>query len=198
MDTLTHHAYLSTHEPKFAFDLNLFTLRRFELPTLSIEVSRGIIKEASLRPETGKLGKILIIIFDKVSLEAVQALLKVIEEPPAQTKFFLVTPNHASLPLTLLSRVMIWEEIPSRKISDTSEIAKKFLQANPEERLAMIGKMNELGEEALNQLELLVDKKLKSNERARVLNLLIDARGYRREPAMVPKLLWEHLALTLP
>ena len=200
MDSLTHHAYLSVHEPKFAFDSNLFMFRRFELPTLSIEVSRAIINEASLHPETGKLGKILIIIFDKVSLEAAQALLKVIEEPPAQTKFFLVTPDHASLPLTLLSRLMIWDrqEIPPKKISEANEITKKFLTANAEQRLGMVGVMSELGEEALNQLEILVDKKLTSAERARALNLLIEARGYRREPAMVPKLLWEHLALTLP
>ncbi len=198
MDLFTHHAYLCVSEPVFTFDLGQFTVRRYDLPTLNIETSRAIITEASFRPEGDKIGKIFIIIFDKTTLEAGEALLKVLEEPPADTKIFIVTQDHSSLPLTLLSRLMIWDTEPVASSGDLKSKVKKFVESNPEERLTQITNFFDCAEEAINELEVLVNKKFKGEDRARALSLLIESRTFRREPSMVPKLLWEHLALSLP
>lgn len=198
MDLLTHHAYLSLTEPEFDFDISSYTIRRFNVPLLSIEASKEIIYEASMRPEVGKVGKIIIASFSKISREAPEALLKVLEEPPADTKIFLITQDHTSLPLTLLSRLMIWDAGHVASSGDLKSKVKKFLESNPEERLTQVTNFFDCGEEALNELEILVNKKFKGTERAYALNLLIESRSFRREPPMVPKLLWEHLALSLP
>ena len=198
MDLFTHHAYLCVSEPVFTFDLEQFTVRRYDLPTLNIDTSRAIIDEASFRPEGGKIGKIFIIIFDKTTPEASEALLKVLEDPPVQTKFFLVNRASSSLPLTLLSRLMIWETESLASSGDLKSKVKKFLDSNSEDRLTQITNFFDCGEEALNELEILVNKKLKGSERAQALKLLIEARHFHQQPAMVPKLLWEHLALSLP
>lgn len=81
--------------------------------------------------------RIVIVSFAKITLEAQHALLKVLEEPSAQTHIFLLAPPSQVLLPTLLSRVMILSR-PSEVGEVAPEMVRDFLKAYPHERLAMI------------------------------------------------------------
>ncbi len=68
---------------------------------------RSLIRESSVRSFTGKI-KIFIITFaDAMNAEAANAFLKILEEPPPQTLFFLTTSQPNALLPTIISRCQI-------------------------------------------------------------------------------------------
>lgn len=70
---------------------------------IKIESARSVVQKLSL----STLGRARVVIVDEVqqlSLQAANALLKVIEEPPQQTYFILITSNQESVLKTLRSR----------------------------------------------------------------------------------------------
>jgi len=68
---------------------------------LGVDFVRGIIEDSHLKA-MGTKGKAFIIECEEFSTEAMNALLKVLEEPPANTFFFLV--SSVDLPSTIVSR----------------------------------------------------------------------------------------------
>lgn len=77
-----------------------------EKSTIKVEQSREILDYLSLR-QIGKARIILIQDADALTIQASNALLKILEEPPAQTYFFLLAPSKMSLLSTIRSRSQI-------------------------------------------------------------------------------------------
>jgi len=81
-------------------------------------------------------GRVFLIVVPDMTPDAQNALLKVLEEPPAGSRFFLLHPAPHTLLSTLRSRAQTLE-LPQR--SGVSPIdAKEFLACSPSARLAML------------------------------------------------------------
>lgn len=85
------------------------------------DVSAGALRERLVlilqrKPYEGKRRVIVLLHFDRFSLTAQDVLLKPLEEPPADTLFFLTAPSAASLPETIRSRCQLWIVSDSKTI----------------------------------------------------------------------------------
>lgn len=73
---------------------------------VSIKALRGLLDKISRRSQTGRR-MIILEAVERLSIPAVNALLKTLEEPAADTQFILTTRYPRRLPATLRSRVQI-------------------------------------------------------------------------------------------
>jgi len=101
---------------------------------MGIDDVRAITAQAQLRPAT-KAGQVFIISATFITHEAQNALLKLFEEPPAETSFVLVLPPAVQLLSTLQSR--IGYEVIHEAVTD-SEHWSAFLAASYADRLQQI------------------------------------------------------------
>ncbi len=99
--------------------------------TIKIEAIRELKETAYLHPLEGKAKMILIDQADTLTDAAANALLKILEEPPSQTYFILITPKPLKLLPTIRSRCQNLEFSPL----PTDLIIQKLLQEGmaPEE-----------------------------------------------------------------
>ncbi|MCH9617677.1 MAG: Holliday junction ATP-dependent DNA helicase RuvB [Chlamydiia bacterium] len=126
-------------------------------------------------------GKYKIYIIDEVHMltkEAFNALLKTLEEPPANTKFFLATTEAHKIPPTILSRCqridlkrIETEQIKEKLISITKELDLKI----EEDALSIIARLAEGsmrdGESLLENVIAYSDKTITANEIYKILGL---------------------------
>lgn len=94
-----------------------------KMPNISAEESRKIITTLSLMPFESDFKVMLIWLPELMHPTASNALLKILEEPPPQTLFFLVSQEPEKLLITILSRLQ-----PVRIRSFKDEEVKAFLQ----------------------------------------------------------------------
>lgn len=73
-------------------------------PTISAEEARGIVKKISLKAYEGEYKVLIIWLPEFMNQTSGNAILKILEEPPAKTVFLLVANNHEKLLTTILSR----------------------------------------------------------------------------------------------
>lgn len=73
-----------------------------------VEGCRELIASLHLVPLSGSVRIVLFDNAEHLSVAVANTLLKVLEEPPPRTYFFLVTSNASRLPPTLLSRCQLW------------------------------------------------------------------------------------------
>lgn len=76
-----------------------------ERGTFSVEMVRNLQAELSYATFQGKVRHIVLVDIHQSSLEAQNAMLKLLEEPPKKTQFWLITPHPQSLLPTITSRV---------------------------------------------------------------------------------------------
>lgn len=94
----------------------------------SIDQIRGIQKEVNIRQPITRL--YILEEFDRASLEAQNAFLKLLEEPPENVEFLLVVSNHYNLLPTLVSRtkiIRLEREFKSKKGTDVSMALSIFV-----------------------------------------------------------------------
>ena len=98
----------------------------------------------SLQSEKTDKPTVFIISFTIINTEAQNALLKVLEEPTANTYFILVFPNTKKLLPTLQSRLSLvsFDSLGSEK-TERNIILGSFLEMNLQERLDIIKKMTD-------------------------------------------------------
>lgn len=87
---------------------DLILVERAEKPSLTIEQVRGLTSELALRPFAH--GGVRVVLIDQANLltpEAQNALLKLLEEPPARTLIILVAEHPEILLLTVRSRCQV-------------------------------------------------------------------------------------------
>ena len=162
--------------------------------------------------------KIFIICASTFSLDAQQALLKMFEEPIANTHFFLIVPDASALLKTLVSRFYIIKT--KRGLEDELQQAETFMAMSIQNRINFIKELlaEEEGAEDgadleaslpsprskalkfLNTLEFTLHQKAMSRMPldTRVFNQIFKVREFLRQPGSSTKSLMESIALTVP
>jgi len=177
-------------------------IERIEIEKFGIDNSRYLIEQAFLRPVIFNK-KLIIVSFSAITVEAEQALLKILEEPPLTTQFLFFLPKGINLLPTLNSRLQTIEftefvEKESRK----TEILESFLKLSVKDRIAQIEKelkkensewVRDLKSDLLLELER--GSKKYSLEVLESLNFVVTNLNTR---GAANKMLLEELALILP
>ena len=172
-------------------------LEMLSVPVLSIGAVRTLITTAYVRP-FAKPTKTIVLEVGQIAQEAQQALLKLLEEPPATTRFILVLPTFDNLLPTLRSRLYQPADVrvvavPENKLFDT------FERSSYAERIAQIADMAKAKdttdfETLATGLRTLVARSVVSPAMVQLHEwlLILPKRGSSK------KMLWEDIALTLP
>lgn len=165
--------------------------------SLGIKDSHEIRRQASIRPFMGEK-KVFIIETLSLTLESENALLKIMEEPPESTHFFILVPSVEIIIPTLRSRFSIIElAAPAESKLKHEDLLNKFVSASPKKRLDLMKDFFEKEKaeviEFLNELEVVLRNKKSFKavgEVERVKNFLLNPTGSQ-------KMILEHLALTI-
>jgi len=104
---------------------DLYVFSSDDKKSVSVEKVRGLIADVYIKPFKSKHKVYFIAEADKLTVQAQNALLKVLEEPPSYTVFLLICDNISAMIDTVLSRVI---KIPFEGASD--EELKNMLLAN--------------------------------------------------------------------
>ncbi|HEV7644383.1 MAG TPA: DNA polymerase III subunit delta' [Pyrinomonadaceae bacterium] len=99
-----------------------------------VDAIRALEREANFRPYEGKARFFIVDDADKMNVQAANALLKTLEEPPPTTHIFLITSRYNSLLATIISRcqVMRFQPIAETEIEKFLTATKEF---SPEDAL---------------------------------------------------------------
>jgi len=217
-----HHAYLLEGEKEYVFQELLdflnkelgfsttanpdFWLRDFD--SLGIDDSREIKDFQSKKAFVGDR-KILVIKTNFITHEAQNSLLKVFEEPTANTHLFLIIPSAENLLPTLKSRLMIIKNLdvgrPSQQfgcatpklsvreflgasIAERFELIKVFLPKNKDEKADKAGAII-----FLNELEKELYKDFQNNSE-NTFSEIRKCRSYLNDRSPSVKMILEHLS----
>lgn len=97
---------------------------------MSVEESADIIRKLSLKSFESQYKIIIIWMPEKMRVDASNKLLKIIEEPPENTLFLLVTENREQLLSTILSRTQLIK-VPKLSVQEVADALVKFHQKDP-------------------------------------------------------------------
>ncbi len=198
---LEHHAYLIIGEAgELIADLKNShpSARHHKFERLGIDDSRALAADQSQTAWSGEIKLFILEIVD-ATVEAQNALLKMLEEPTAGTHFILIVPSAEILLSTVRSRLQKISPPPAyRQAGQPSsqrggEHAQEFLKMIPAKRLEWL-KNTELPSNFLDQLEQVIAEKKDLTAYAE----LALVRKKWHIPGASHKLLLEHLAVTLP
>lgn len=166
-------------------------VRHMVVEQLGIGDARDLI-EQSHRRAFGQAAYTFVIVAQNITPEAQNALLKLFEEPPNNTIFYLVIPRQSMLLPTLRSRFV---DQVDRKDQTVSKETMTFLDMNLNERLAFIADQAKKQPEALGQLVSSLGQVKDLSPTAKRSLLLVDKYVYNRGASR--KALLEELALSL-
>lgn len=180
-----------------------------ETGVFGIEEARKLSEWVILKPFAGEK-KVKIIITNSITSESQNALLKVLEEPNVGSYIFFVIPSVGSIYKTLLSRVVVIENLQKGKVLEAGEaasIAKEFLSKGVAERIALIQKLQkkddkEIMKDLVREIEKILYKKTKNNNTlvadANSLKLLEVSARFVSTRGASSKMILEHLSCMLP
>lgn len=240
LQSLSHHAYLLIGgDPVKAELVSIleknhkirargnpdFSIRTYE--TFTIDDARELKSSAGTRPvgsekDSGRGKKVFIIQMNAITVEAQNALLKLLEEPPEYAHFFLLVPSaHLLLP-TVKSRLSAIDDTlrsAIRQPADTGKdsrrvpidagdpAARSFLKMSPPKRLEFIKKLlDDVSKEKktkqdaidfLNAVQSVVYKDTGVKKGMRELRSIETARKYMNDRAPSLKMLLEYVALSV-
>jgi hypothetical protein len=139
---LNHHAYLcrlSIIEPKqiagFIKSLAIDDVEYFQPESFGIVDVRELTIKSFSRPEIGNI-KLIVVLLTSITIEAQQALLKLLEEPPKSTAFVFCLPHSLYLLPTLISR--FHQPSGFQRLSIENLAFQNFSNLSVSERLAEI------------------------------------------------------------
>ena len=171
-----------------------------EYPRFGVDDAIELRDRSNKRPIAGSQ-RFFIIATPGMTNEAQNALLKTLEEPPADAAFFIVVPAPEMLLSTLRSRAQILF-LEHTEDGEQSIDAKAFLAAAPPERLDMLKPLLEKDEDDkrdigrivgfLSALERVLEKKPEG------LHAIYRARKYIGDKGALVKPLLEQVALLVP
>lgn len=167
--------------------------------TVGIDEVRDIILKANLRPVNGDFS-LLVVVASSITYEAQQALLKILEEPPATTRFLFVIPLDVNLIPTLLSRFLDLSEKGSVS-DDVLEMFNLFYHQSYSDRLKEISNRVSSKDNAwIAGMKVGLASYLDADntlgiEKTKACNFVLESIGTR---GASNKLLLEELALLLP
>lgn len=175
----------------------------FEYQIVAISDVKKLILTAHLKPTQMKT-RTLVIVASGIALEAQQALLKILEEPPLTTKFVLWLSSAAVLLPTLRSRLSLEslvEVSTSAEDNNVNQSLSEFLNSNYAKRIediALATKNKDLVflSTAMTEVTryLVTSTNLTTLVRTQILWCLsqLELRGASK------KMIWEEIALLLP
>lgn len=150
------------------------------------------LKEASLRLPVSRDFLSFVIFAGSIEPEAQNALLKLFEEPPAKSEFWLLTPHESRLIPTLRSRFVDVMRDSSRE----KDQAEEFLKLDYKGRLEYIADLQKKDSDLLRKLFSSLSHLETKGEKAGQSLLLVSRYVYNRGAGI--KMLMEELALSLP
>ena len=164
-------------------------------PKLSISTVRRLIDQAYTRPLNPGGKRAIVVVAEQINVEAQNALLKVLEEPPEHTSFHFVISDHARLLPTLLSRFEAFSDTAETEIT----VAKDFIKLPIGQRLELVAEKTSAKDVAWQQnlvsgLEQLCLEKELSNK---IAMEVVFAKKHLQGPGASAKMLLEHLALAV-
>ncbi|MEJ0053320.1 MAG: hypothetical protein WDN10_01140 [bacterium] len=184
-----------------------------EYGLFSVDDARALYQLAWQAPLKGEK-KAIIISATRLYHEAQNALLKLFEEPPADTALYLVIPHAGSLIPTLRSRLLPLPDFVIQAGQGTGDEAKQFLGASPEKRSDMIKKLADAkGEERkrvardtavsiLDGVERAAYERWQAKKEDEALAVFLSdislLRGYLHDRSAPLRMILEHVSLTLP
>lgn len=169
-------------------------IHHFTFEQLSIAEARLLTDRSAGRPLTADK-QVFVIAAKSIGIEAQNALLKLFEEPPADTIFFLIVPYESIIIPTLRSRFV--EKGKQKTESAGDSLAEEFVRMSYPERLDMIASAAKKDPASLQKLvarmgdlpDYILSKEAKRS-------LLVTER-YIRNRGASRKMLVEELALSL-
>ena len=170
-----------------------------EFNVFKIDDSRDI-NSAHLNKPVKYDRKVFVIFANSVTRDAQNSLLKIFEEPQAETTFFLVLPSDTGLISTLKSRLMI---VKDGGVSEKENKALEFLKAKVGKRLTMITSLlKDIKDEKLNKSDAIlflknIEKEMKERKNLLAVEDLEKAISYANDESPSMKVILEHLAVIL-
>lgn len=160
-----------------------------------IDDANKLIVNAHLRSVGEK--KIFVYSFGFITHEAQNALLKLFEEPPLGTHFFLIVPTASLLLPTVRSRMQVIQTSKDAEMGDNvfSKQVQNFLNANKAERIALVKDIAADRAKAAQFFDVLEHALVKRTKSTETLEALYRAKNYIRDRGASPKILLEYLAL---
>ena len=173
-------------------DVSIHTIEKY-----GVNDARALKMRASQTP----LGhaQVFLLALDNITIQAQNALLKLLEEPADKTYFVLVVPTiHILLP-TIRSRITYGKRLtgtPTQSIQ-----AQEFLSAVPKDRIKIIANLVEnkdrvQARDLLDAIEAVLHKE-GVRDHAEALDELAFIRRYLADNSSSLKMLLEHLAVTI-
>jgi hypothetical protein len=161
---------------------------------MGIDEVRALIHEAHLTPLVQN-ERVFIISYNDITPEAQNALLKILEEPPQTSRFYVVISQSVKLLPTLRSRLMLLGEEHG---GESGKEFEAFLQESIGDRLKKIGERMTKKDDAwavtiMRGIETYAGEKKKPE----LLKALTQLRPYFERSGASKKMILEHLALLL-
>jgi hypothetical protein len=176
--------------------------------TFTIDDAREVKSSAETKPVDESAKKIFILTMNGITVEAQNALLKLLEEPPAHSHFFLIIPSaHLLLP-TVKSRLSFIGNAGGGHASDNEilKVTKNFVTSSPKQRMEFVKElMDDISKEKrskqdaidfLNALEEVIHEG-GAKKNAGALEAVETARKYMNDRAPSLKMLLEYVALNV-
>jgi DNA polymerase III delta prime subunit len=161
------------------------------------------LRDRAQRKALARAGRVFAIFAPGMTTDAQNALLKVLEEPPAGAVFFLIVPSPLTLLPTLRSRMQTFVLAAKKDASAADE----FLAAPPAKRIELLKDIYEHEEEGrdmgkvigfLQSLEERFAKEKPSPQKAEGLTAIYRARKFVGDKGSLLKALLEQMALLTP
>lgn len=144
---VTHHSYviysvseLDNLAADFIAVQGFSDVTSIELESFGIDDSRNLIKSAYRQPTGLNTKKLIVVKANTFTLEAQQALLKILEEPPLSTTFLFLLPNENSVIPTLKSRFLEYSREDVEEKNKINQNFTEFCSLSYKDRMALIVK----------------------------------------------------------
>lgn len=168
----------------------------YEFDRLGVDDVRRLKHEAVLSPVT-RAYRSFVVAFDTATNEAQNAMLKLLEEPVATTRFYIVVPREDVLLATVRSRLMF---VPStHAVTTTTGVFAAFLATPYAERLVEVAARTKEKDAAwIGTLLAEAESWADTHANRAAMDDLIRIRQHIDRSGASKKMLLEELALTLP
>lgn len=176
-------------------------VEHFVEDTLSIATVRSLITQATVAPLVAP-ERYLVVVARRLTREAQNALLKILEEPPSTTRLVLVVPSASHVLPTIRSRVAV-VSAPTNAATE-SPSRPDFLARSYQERLALIQKLHTNKDTAglrslITEITTYMGTHASRHRLSReTVQAVEQAARYAAQSGASHKMLSEHLALLLP
>lgn len=198
-----HHAlvYAGSSLSDVALPVELLTpnadIVHLEVKRFSIDLARTLVADALIRPLVAPV-RTFICAASEWPVETQNALLKLLEEPPAHAQFILIVPRPYDLLSTLQSRVQIVDT--SSLVALTADTFSFFKKSYAErfDHIATLAKNQDSA--GLEEVMRTIEKYAASDPQQHfsLLRAVVEARQYFSRSGSSKKMLLEHLTLLLP